>query len=569
MNFLKKLCVILFFISGIFCVNSGNTAKVNAQSYEVNNEDFSILSTDDLINMIIQEELEYINLFSTLEMGIEKFKVNNKYYKELLMRDNVDNILEQRLLLANSEIEGNKLILLKKIINDSGYTEDINLFALNSNSVANIYTPNGTVVQHVSFRVNGFDDNRIRDSHLNMLRDYPTITDDDYVFPANEAYNCHSYAFYSQDPLTNNVWMDYPNSYLDDYTYVVTDVIRPGDIVCYWSYGHGPDGYSSPFISHSAIVVSGTANINYNPTLSDVTLISKWGMEGVYKHEFDECPYGPTEDISFTCIKAYRPRTTSAYSLSNKMNNINIERTIKHNNTLKYGLYELNVDETSDYLINISADNALDIRLYNSNMNLLPMHLIQSNNNLYNYCETLAPARYYLRVAYLDILNTGDILVNIRAHNHSYNFSYEQTEMEKHKAYCDCGLNILDYHTFSNSICIYCGHTHLFTKWKYFNDISHVECCSCGLTGSIKESHYIRVEDIGKTKAFCLGCKAKLDLSGDIAIAPMPSSLAVKVSVNGSYILPSGLVVLQETDITKYEDGTLVFYDKDKVPQIS
>ena len=40
-----------------------------------------------------------------------------------------------------------------------------------------------------------------------------------------------------------------------------------------------------------------------------------------------------------------------------------------------------------------------------------------------------------------------------------------------------------------------------------------------------------------------------------------------KVTVNGSYILPNGIIVLVDEDIEAYENGTLVFYDKDKLPQ--
>jgi hypothetical protein len=150
-----------------------------------------------------------------------------------------------------------------------------------------------------------------------------------------------------------------------------------------------------------------------------------------------------------------------------------------------------------------------------------------------------------------------------------YNFGYEDNELGKHKAFCDCGLSIIESHFIVDSICICCGHVHSYTKWKYYNDISHVVSCNCGEIGTIIEPHYIRKEDIGKSKAFCLGCGAKLDLSGDIAIAPMPLSLFTKVSENGSFIMPCGIVVLQEIDIESYENGTLIFHEKDTVHQVN
>ena len=38
------------------------------------------------------------------------------------------------------------------------------------------------------------------------------------------------------------------------------------------------------------------------------------------------------------------------------------------------------------------------------------------------------------------------------------------------------------------------------------------------------------------------------------------------VTPNGSYIMSSGIIVLVEEDVEAYLNGTLVFYDKDKLP---
>ena len=40
-----------------------------------------------------------------------------------------------------------------------------------------------------------------------------------------------------------------------------------------------------------------------------------------------------------------------------------------------------------------------------------------------------------------------------------------------------------------------------------------------------------------------------------------------KESLNGSYILPDGTIMLVDEDIEAYLNGTLVFYDKNNVPQ--
>lgn len=41
---------------------------------------------------------------------------------------------------------------------------------------------------------------------------------------------------------------------------------------------------------------------------------------------------------------------------------------------------------------------------------------------------------------------------------------------------------------------------------------------------------------------------------------------ATQVSINGSYILPNGIVVLVEEDVEAYLAGTLQFYHPEDVP---
>ena len=53
---------------------------------------------------------------------------------------------------------------------------------------------------------------------------------------------------------------------------------------------------------------------------------------------------------------------------------------------------------------------------------------------------------------------------------------------------------------------------------------------------------------------------------GGITIVPGPSNNNTKVTINGSYILPSGIIILVDEDIEDYLSNTLVFYDKEFVP---
>lgn len=104
---------------------------------------------------------------------------------------------------------------------------------------------------------------------------------------------------------------------------------------------------------------------------------------------------------------------------------------------------------------------------------------------------------------------------------------------------------------------------HSFGAYIYYNNSSHRKSCFCGFY--ISEGHSVRQADIVNNRyARCLGCRAQLDLSVDNANIIM--SNITQVSINGSYILSNGIVVLVDEDIQAYMDGTLVFYHPDDIP---
>ena len=122
-------------------------------------------------------------------------------------------------------------------------------------------------------------------------------------------------------------------------------------------------------------------------------------------------------------------------------------------------------------------------------------------------------------------------------------------------------------HTVTENGCI-CGygHTHSYGNGIYKNHSTHLVRCECGETKT--QTHYVRGSDIVNGRyATCLGCNRELDLwvdSADVGIYSI-----AKVSVNGSYILDNGIVVLVDADITAYLNGTLQFYEPDKLPSVA
>lgn len=89
----------------------------------------------------------------------------------------------------------------------------------------------------------------------------------------NPAYNCHSYAWYSNEPSTNRYWMRDPSLYMTDGSY--TKMSSPAvTYKVHWTIG-----------DHSGIV-GGANGVGGNPTI-----VSKWGCLGVYWHSLLDCPY--------------------------------------------------------------------------------------------------------------------------------------------------------------------------------------------------------------------------------------------------------------------------------------
>ena len=106
---------------------------------------------------------------------------------------------------------------------------------------------------------------------------------------------------------------------------------------------------------------------------------------------------------------------------------------------------------------------------------------------------------------------------------------------------------------------------HSYTEWTKLSSTHHIERCVCGQIGTQTGLHTVRLSEVVLGIGHCIHCGAKVMLKDDIVqVGPMSIT---KVTINGSYILPNGIIVLVDEDIEAYENGTLIFYDKDKLPQ--
>ena len=188
---------------------------------------------------------------------------------------------------------------------------------------------------------------------------------------------------------------------------------------------------------------------------------------------------------------------------------------------------KLNFTEAGDYTFNISSTTPIDIYFYDSNLNLISItEGYDASQMNVDFSKYLRSGTYYLRIDY--------------------------------------GYTPYEYNTATISI-DYSEHFHEYTKWVIYSPTKHIECCECGATGTVKGNHVVRSSDIDGIKSKCILCGALIDSFGGIGESIIQN--IQKVTLNGSYILPNGIIVLVDEDVEAYLNGTLVFYDKNNLPQ--
>ncbi len=190
-------------------------------------------------------------------------------------------------------------------------------------------------------------------------------------------------------------------------------------------------------------------------------------------------------------------------------------------NSLSEEYYTINVPYTGSYSFSINKDFGWIVQLFDSDFNLIEE--ISDVNGFYSTDALLNSGTYYVRIK-----NLGTTDENFR-------------------------------------LIISPNHTHDYSEWTYYSSTQHVCCCSlCNETGTTYGVHATKQSLIAGNNATCFVCGFAFSL--DDGFGQIIHQNVQKVSVNGSYILPNGIIVLVDEDVEAYLNGTLVFYDKDKVP---
>ena len=189
-------------------------------------------------------------------------------------------------------------------------------------------------------------------------------------------------------------------------------------------------------------------------------------------------------------------------------------------------MVKFNVLVDGSYTFTVSADEEIETVFYNSDFEEINVTQTSADEDTCKqFTYVLSEGTYYLKANYSSELSAGEITFSV-----------------------DCP-----------------PHTHEYTEWKYYSKEKHIESCECGHIGTYTTVHVAAAGSIGNFKGLCMYCGAVLNFIDDGHIGIMNIN---KYSINGSYILPNGIIVLVDEDIEAYESGTLVFYDKDDLPVV-
>ena len=179
------------------------------------------------------------------------------------------------------------------------------------------------------------------------------------------------------------------------------------------------------------------------------------------------------------------------------------------------------------------------------------------------YCRYVAPFNFIMSQNYSAEPVDGGTYHRCTNNAPGLNYSFLEEHEFVNGACATCGYE--HPHTWANGVCTGCEHEHPHTyMYLYKTNSYHMTTCICGIRKT--DPHFVRSSDaVGKRYVTCLGCNREIDLNNNI-VDVLPTSIT-QVSINGSYILPNGIVVLADEDIEAYLNGTLQFYDADKIPE--
>ncbi len=389
--------------------------------------------------------------------------------------------------LTSVNIQSNSEIIIFRLdLNGNGVIESFEVLPAYA---AFVLTPNGSSI-FVYDLLADYETGVLNALDTGMDNKYPTTPKFD---SATAKYNCHSYAWYSQNYEENTYWMDDPSAYYQSTgsVYIEVTSAQPGDIICYFNAG-GTNLHSGVVVS----VVSGSSN-GVCGTANLVTVQSKWGPSGLYEHRGDQCPYPASGAVT---VKYYR-RANHTHDFDYSSCNI----TGRH----KKSCTDCGVTIWQQH--SYAAVTDYDSNTHHWRQCVCGDYYSQEHTFFYTESDSTSHTKVcadcFVEYTEDHFVTLSSSVNNGTTHtitcecgetvtaSHSYDDHYVSINVQQHKEYCICGIATVDGHTLTYSVkngyyhyyhCQDCDYsverTHTFT-YTYINTSScRVTCTLCGFT---------------------------------------------------------------------------------------
>lgn len=232
-----------------------NTSLLTGEELEVSNADEHFFDVFNLEVLIAFEMSKSENSYARTNSIQQDWTSVEESYEEK----------QQIRIQENETYSSNSNGFIWFIENSKGQVDSSSEISLLAMTTATVKTPRQTnVTAYIYDDYTSSEKNKI---NSDTDAKYPNAT---RLSGATKKYNCHSYAWYSQNASTNIYWIPNPSAFWSDGSYVVASA-GAGRKVRYLSG------------EHSAIM--------YTYSSGEIYYQSKWGTAGVYRHSPS---YGPS-----------------------------------------------------------------------------------------------------------------------------------------------------------------------------------------------------------------------------------------------------------------------------------
>lgn len=171
---------------------------------------------------------------------------------------------------------------------------------------------------------------------------------------------------------------------------------------------------------------------------------------------------------------------------------------------------ELNATVAGHYDINLESAYPFEYEIYDEDFDVVS----SGTGTSIDIClTTSASSKYYLRMNFVSYNQLYYVDVSIESHTHSYLASHTWLSYTQHRSTCCCGMSTTN--------------SHVVTSDAFTGGAQYATCLLCG--GQASEG------------------------IAEMSVGEFPRT------VNGSYILPNGTIVLVPDDVEAYMNGTLGF----------